>query len=100
MLERRYAHMMEKLFYGSCFSFIPAAEGWLLACVDLSLGPVDQTAHFLLTTPSPVRPWPKQVRTDRGKCPLTAATDHPQAKGKAATYHQNRPHPPRPARQA
>src|SRR5262252_948436 len=51
-----------------CFYLSPAAEGGLLACTLLSLDALDETAHFLLAAANYGRYWPKQVRTDRGKC--------------------------------
>jgi hypothetical protein len=60
-----------------------------------SLSSVDQTAHFLIATWNPRRPWPEQVRTHSGKCPLTTATVHAQASGEPTTMHENRSHPPR-----
>ena|SRR5215469_12607699 len=96
LLEPRYFQGMEKLLsYGPCFATPSAAEEWLLGCTLLWLYSLDQTALDLLTAGNSCRPWPKQVGTDRRKCPLTATTDHAQAPGEAAGMHQNGSRAPR-----
>jgi hypothetical protein len=64
-----------------------------------SLASVEQTAHVLLATGNPGRPWSKQVRSHRGKCPLAKTSHHPQAPGETAGMHENGSGAPRPAGQ-
>ena len=71
---------MEKFLYGWCFDSSPATLGWLLASPLLSLDSLDQTAHFLLAALHSDRPWPKQVRVDRGKRALTTTTPRSEAR--------------------
>src|SRR5215469_1138957 len=89
MLAQRQLHVMEKIFYGRCFYPSPAPRGWLLGCALLSLCLLDQTVQERLTVLHPHRPWPKQVRAHRRKCPLTSTTDHPQAPGETAGMYEN-----------
>jgi hypothetical protein len=50
---------------------------------------IGETVHFLLATAYPGRPWPKQDRAHRRKCPLARATPHPQATGEAASMYED-----------
>jgi len=74
--------------YGWYVGTSPAVEVWPLGCDLLSLYSLDETARDLLAAGHPHRSWPKQVRTDSEKCPLTRTSHHPQAPGEAAGMHE------------
>ncbi len=81
--------------YGWYDDLSPAAEEWLLGCALLSFYSLDQTAGDLLAALHPHRSWTKLIRARGRKCPLTSATDHPQAPGEAAGMYENGSDAPR-----
>src|SRR5260370_16833613 len=68
---------------------LPAAEEDLLGCAHFSLDSLDETARDLLATGNPDRSGPKQVRADRGKCPLATTTHHSQKAGESSGLYEN-----------
>src|SRR5207245_6868633 len=74
-------------------------EGCLHA-LSARAGSLDENAQDLLVAANSGRSWPKQVRTDRGKCPLAPATHSPQTAGEKTTSYQGRSYAPRSAGKA
>ena len=98
MLERRYSHVMEKLFVMA--GVLISLRRLKNSCLDtLSSRFTRWTKPLTSSLPlgNPRRPWQKQVELVAENAHLTPTTHHSQATGETANVHQDRSYPPRPA---
>ena len=77
------------------FFWSQAARGFFCERMPRKQCSLDQTAQFLIFAWRPGKPWPKQVRTQHGKRPLTRTPNHPEASGETTSLYKSRSHPPR-----
>ena len=92
-----FSHDGETSCMGRIFTSLMQLKDGCLHALSSRLTRWTKPLGTSLPLANPDRPWQKQVRAYRRKCPLATATHHPQAAGETARMHEKRSLTPRPA---